>query len=706
MKVIQDSLDQFIAGKKSFTIPVYQRKYDWQKIHCQQLFDDIKRIIVNDKPHFLGTFVYQKKLIAGSNNFEEYIIIDGQQRITSIILLAKALLNFIEDEEIREEILDNLIKHSNGKGMKNKCKLNPTDYDKNIFEKIMNQDIFDESSFDDDEKNFGIYKNYLFFKEKISECEYSADEIYNAIQRLNIVGINVEIGENPQEIFESLNSTGLYLTQSDLIRNYLLMSLDYDCQEEFYKKYWLEMEKLLKSTDSVENFMVQYLIVKRKSDSLTQGNKKIRLSAKNLYSVFRRYFEEKYLDDDKTTNVENCFADMYRYVKFYKKFIFDDNDDFDKLSALEKKFYELTYLLAVNNAPIILMYLYDKFDRKFFDEKSFMEFLNAMISLSFRAKVCGFNGITAQFAGNIIMRLDKIKFWSAESFWQVITFGKGNYAFPKDEIFRKYLVSKEIFITIKSDACKYLLYSLEKNSVRSAELPKYSVATVEHIMPQKLSDGWKNYLQSKQDLTAHEFYLHTLGNLTLMAGKYNSQVGNSDFGKKKIEYANSAFFYTNDLQKYSDWTSKQIQLRAQKLANEAVKIWTLPEKYNFAIFDVGNIVTLDSDFGIFTGRKPDILSVSDKEQPVKFWRDILREVIRILYNRDSDSFRQAVLMENVPRRANLFHDTETINKTYIENLNFNFDTESCLKITKKLVENFDSICGTNFKEEIWFTLKK
>ncbi len=203
MDADKKTFDEFMDGSKFFTIPVYQRKYDWHQAHFQQLFDDIKKIIENDKPHFLGTFVYQQK----KNN---YVIVDGQQRITSLVLLAKSLCDLIDDEELKEEILGRYIKHSIGKGMKDKCKLIPTEYDRDVFEKIMAHDDFNENFFSDPEKSSVMYRNFIFFREKISEREYSPQEIYEAIQKIDIVRINIETGENPQEIFESLNSTGLY----------------------------------------------------------------------------------------------------------------------------------------------------------------------------------------------------------------------------------------------------------------------------------------------------------------------------------------------------------------------------------------------------------------------------------------------------------------------------------------------------------------
>jgi len=698
MEVIKSSLDEFMEGKKFFKIPVYQRKYDWEKEQCRQLFDDIERIILTEKYHFLGTFVYQKKSVPGSNNFDEYVVIDGQQRITTIILLAKALHEIIDDDD-KEEIFSTFIKHTKGKGMKNKCKLKPTEYDLPVFEKLMNYEKFDENNFDDNEKFSMLYQNYIFFRQKISAD--NSEKIYKAIQNLNIVGINVESGENPQEIFESINSTGLALSQSDLIRNYLLMSLDYDSQEDLYKKYWLQIELLLHSTETVEKFIVQYLITKRKSDSLLHNNKKKRLSKNNLYFSFKKYFEENYNGEKKSVEVEKYLADMYRYAKFYNKFLFKDKVEFDKLSALDKKFYELNFLLESANASIILMYLYDKFDRNIFDEEIFIKFIDAMISLTFRAKLCGTNGITPQFAGNVISRLEQEKILDEDSFWKTITFGKGDYSFPNNEKFKKSLINSDLQAVLKSDGCRYLLYSLEKNAPHSKELPKYSgeTASIEHIMPRTLNDEWKNYLSSKNDLQSHEHWLNTLGNLTLTA--YNSELSNSTFDKKKLIYSDSGFFYTKELKNFSDWTSIQIQVRAKKLANAALKIWNLPEKYNSIIVENGNVFTFDSDFGIFTGTKPATISIANVEKEIKTWREFLREIFKFLYKQDEKIFEQNLQKENTPQRIREFFS----DKKDLDSFDVPLSTKDILRFANNFVENFDLTGDTNFKDEIWFTLK-
>ncbi len=680
---------KFISGEIILVIPVYQRNYDWKTTNCGQLFDDIVRIIETSKPHFIGTFVYQYKPTLKAP--QEYVIIDGQQRITSIILFAKALYDLTDDEELKTDIKAKFLKHTTGRALKNKCRLKPTDYDRATFEKLMT-DTFDENNFSADEKNSALYRNYLFFREKISAAEFTQKKFYWATGQLNVVSILLQ-DENPQEIFESLNSTGLDLTKADLIRNFLLMPLEYDEQEKLYKSYWLEIENLLRPSGNVENFLIQYLITKRKSDAVME-TKKQRLSSRNLYVVFKDFFSKNFRD------AQACLEDLYRYAKYFRHFIFDDETKFENLSALDKKFYEMVYLLDANNAPIILMYLLDRYEKNNFDEATFINFVDALISLAFRAKVCKHNGIHPQFAGNVLARLDRENFLDEKIFWRAITFGKGTYAFPGDKDFQAALVTNNLYETIKPNLCKYLLYSLER-AARAKELPAYSAATVEHILPQKLNGAWKNYLRERNDLSAHEIFLHTLGNLTLTA--YNSELSNADFDAKKKIYEQSNFSYTRALNKYDEWTSKQIQSRARRLAEAAIKIWTLPEEFNSRSINLGDTFNLDSDFGVFTGEKPSALFISGTEIKISGWVNILRELVRQLYALDRDTFRLATAA-----RKNLF-STEPTNFKLDENFYMdtkNIDTKSCLRIGKALVKNFDRLGGTNFKEEISFTLRR
>ena len=689
MQAMEQKFTKFISGEITLVIPVYQRNYDWKITNCEQLFNDMVRVITNKKPHFIGTFVYQyDAAVVGAP--QEYVIIDGQQRITSIILFAKALYDLTADEDLKEDIRSNFLRHTTGRGLRNKCRLRPTEYDRATFEKLMADDGFDENNFSADEKSSAMYRNYDFFHKKISDSTLTREDLCDAIGQLNVVSILLK-EENPQEIFESLNSTGLDLTKADLIRNFLLMPLSYDLQEELYKNYWLKIEELLRPSNNVENFLLQYLVMKRKTDTVQETNKQ-RLSSRNLYDTFKKFFKERHFD------AETCLKDLYRYAKFFRRLIFNDDTKFENLSALDKKFYELTYLLDANNAPIILMYLLDRNEREPFGEETFVKFVDVLISLTFRAKVCNHYGVNAQFAGNVLARLDKENFLDEKFFWSVITFGKGTYSFPSDKDFQVALMNNNLYKTIKSKGCKYLLYSLER-AARSKELPSYVTATVEHILPQKFSGTWKNYLTARNDLQMHEVWLHTLGNLTLTGE--NETLSNSDFDIKKEIYARSNFYYTRALSGYSDWTSRQIQLRAKKLASEAVKIWVLPEEFSLRITNIDDIFNLDSDFDALVGKEPEILFILGTEIKMPYWNWLLREIVRQLYALDRDIFIQAA-----KSRQSLFStepkDFKIDDDFYMKT---GFGTKDCLRIAKDLVENFDRLGGTAFKDEISFAIK-
>ena len=680
------SVGDFISDKKTFVIPVYQRNYDWKTKNCERLFDDVKFIAKNGDEHFIGTFVYQHKPAAGI--FQEFIIIDGQQRITSTMLFAKAIYDSTDDEDLREDISSTFLKHDKG-ALKGKCKLYLSDYDRATFEKLM-ADELDEKNFSAQEKASPLYRNYRFLNEKISDSSLTLKELSDAIYNLKVVSILLQ-DENPQEIFESLNSTGLDLTKADLIRNFLLMPLAYEVQETFYKNYWLKIEELLRLSDDVKNFMVQYLISKRHSNAVMKNERK-QLSPNNLYEAFKDYFKENSLAP------ETCLKDMLHHAELFRRFIFSDDTNVENLSPLDKKFYELTHVLKANNAPIILMYLLDRHEREPFSEETFIKFVDALISLTFRAKVCKQNGITQQFAGNVLSRLDKEDSLDEKIFWRAITFGSGGYSFPSDATFQKELAGNELCERIKTDGCKYFLYGLERRA--NPSLPNYSELTVERILPSRLNEWWRNYLKSKGDLQAHEVWLQSLGNWLLIE-KSDQQRG-ADFNTKKISAARSKFFYTKAVGNYSDWTSKQIQVRAKKLAEAAIKVWTLPEEFSSRSVNLSDTFNLDSDFGALKGTKPATLSIDDTEMEMPYWNHMLREIVRRLYAFDKDAFRQATAA-----RRSLF-TTEPTDFKLDENfyMETGFSTEDCLRITKSLVENFDRFADTNFKENISFTLRR
>lgn len=228
---------------------------------------------------------------------------------------------------------------------------------------------------------------------------------------------------------------------------------------------------------------------------------------------------------------------MYRYAKFFRRCIFNDTTDFAKLPALDKKFYGLTFLLKADNAPIVLMHLLDCHEKNLLDEATFIKFVEAMISLAFRAKICRRNGLDQQTAGNVLSRLgDSL---DEKSFWRAITGGKGGYTFPNNGDFQAALTERNLSDFLKdSGLFKYFLYALEKNSPQN--LPAYSATTVEHVLPKKVNAAWKDYLTARRDWPNAEQWTNSLGNMVLVVDKKATET----FERKKIRYAQSGFAKT------------------------------------------------------------------------------------------------------------------------------------------------------------------
>lgn len=687
MQAAKIQLANIFQDNLTLIVPVYQRNYDWREEQCQQLFNDLKDTIPKNSEHFMGAVVCKDKKLG--EEFNEYVIVDGQQRISSVVLFAKALYDSTNDETVKNSLQIKFFKSSNP-NPKYQFKLVPTEYDRAIFEKLMNGNGED---FTDSEKKSKIYSAYDFFKKEIAASNIEISKLKAAIYKLQVVQIILD-NEQPQQIFESLNSTGKDLTETELVRKFLLMDLDSDFQEILYKDYWLPMERLLKNSETVENFMFQYLVSKRRTITDMKGKKNIHISKNELYFTFKKYFNEFY-SGDKTEQVEKFLKDMYSYAQFYSRLIFDETTDFQTLSALEKKFYELIYILDSKSMPIILM---DLNNRKL-DEQTFIQIVDALISLAFRAKVCKQSADNAQTAGNILSRLEKNPPLDIDSFWASITAGNGKYTFPNDEQFKAALISPEIYLTLKGTACKYFLYKLEKNSVNVQNLPNYKNIYVDYVTPKKLNKTWKNYLESKNDLDNHEIYLNSLGNLVLTT---NTKRDTSFFNEKRVNFATSKFYYTRDLKSYSDWTSRQIRRRADELADIALKVWILPEKYNLVVDTMPDDFNLDSNFSRLKGTKPDILSILKKEESVNSWKEVIQKILTALYETDSETFIKAAA-NFISTNANDFRAPAKIGESfYVET---NSDTKNLLEKAKTIVENFDTVSGAKFKDEIWFTLK-
>ena len=711
MEAHNNNIEDFLSIHKTrFVVPVYQRNYEWQDDNCKRLFYDIIKVIETGKEHFLGTICFKE--------FEsrEKSIIDGQQRLTSISLLLKAVFDISTNELIKKDIKENYI-YNTGYGIDNdyqKIKLHLNKRDDTVYKTMLDNSYETiHEKLTSIQKESRVFQNYILFLSLISDyinnCHGSIESILDALGKMTIIELEIK-EENPQEIFESFNSTRMDLTTADLLRNYLLMQFSNMEQEYLYEKYWIEIEDNV-GVKNMEQFFTDYLVYKRKSDAIVVNGTKQHINLKTLYTAFKDYYiDNGGISDFKRT--EEIFSDIKYVSKIYKKICFANNFDYIKAGIVEKQIY---YLIEINDASKsrpLLLYLLSLYNHELITEDVLLECINAVSSLIFRSKVCNGTGINYQFAGNVLQRLSDISDYShfSEKFWKTITFGKGGYRFPSDEEFYEALTSKDIYVILRSKGTKYLLYMLEETISNSDVLPPFTDdnISVEHIMPQTITEDWKDIL-SKEDINNYHEIIHKLGNLALTTD--NSEMSNSRFQKKKEYYGNSKFRHTEELTGYQTWTSEEIERRSRELADLAIKIWILPEEYQKQNIIRDTLNSLCTNPKIYAFTKPNVIYIGDSEYRLNSWSSFLPIICKVLAEEDVRAF---LLIANPDTDKHFALEDE--NHIYSDNIAYkhivnnvyvytNGSVHETLTAVERIVNAFDFIYGSMFYNNILFSVK-
>ena len=711
MQAHNNNISEFLGMQKTmFVVPVYQRNYDWLDTNCQQLFSDILKTILKNKPHFLGTICFK------SNNAHEKSIIDGQQRLTSITLMLRALQEVAEGEELKKEISDSYLRNK-GIGIDTeymKVKLHLNERDDEVYRIILNDSFSNaKNKLNPIQKESRLFQNYKLFIKLVSDyLEKNKNGAAYLIESLNLLTIiELEIqNENPQEIFESLNSTGLDLTNVDLLRNYLLMQFAHEEQSSLYQDYWSKIEDAV-GVDNMDEFFVDYLIVKKRSDAISVSGRRAHISEKNLYFAFKDYYSS-YPIKDNYEKTRAIFADMKYYAELYRTTVFHADAIIESETSIRKKLYSLLEINEATKSRCLILDLLDKQYKKFISEKDLEEAIVAISSYSFRSKICNGKGFSRQFAGNIMIRLDQLQTFEnfVDDFWTAMTFGKGESAFPNDEDFKYALATKDMYLALRSKGTKYLLYSLEENSPYPKGLPNFNDSTIsiEHIMPQTLNPKWKSYLGAA-DSNDYLNSLHHLGNLALTS--YNPEMSNKDFTKKQEIYAASNFYFTKELTKVVKWDLSAIDKRGKELADLAVKIWPLPKNHQTAKSNHETLHMMDEDYSMFSFTKPSTIYFDDEEIAIANWAEFLPAICKKLLNIDEEALLEAINPLKV--RAFVRDDDNhkySDNEDYtciIDDIYYNNKKSaySTLELTGKLLKEFDNKAGTSLYGTLMFALK-
>ena len=558
MKAAESQFLPFLNGKKQFVIPIYQRTYSWTREQCEQLWHDVVQAATytGREGHFIGSIVYaQQETALIAAGMPQYLVIDGQQRLTTLSLFLVALAQAVRDsatsQEIScEEIYDSYLVNTHGKGeLHYKLLLTQSDKEK-LIEIIDHPDRVTPST-----PSSRLEENYLFFVECICQSKIDLQKLYEGINKLIIVEIMLGRDDNPQLIFESLNSTGVDLSQADLIRNYVLMGLGNEEQTRLYKDYWYPMEHQFhyaEGSDQFDRFMRDYLTLK-------QG------SIPNIDRVYASF--KAYQRSQTGQPIRQIIEDIYRYAHSFLRVALLQEEDEDIWNALND-----IRTLKVDVAYPFLLEVYDDYIHKLLSKQDLLVILRLVESYVLRRLICGIptNALNKVFV-TLAKEIDKAHY--LESVQAAFLAKARNGRFPRDEEFRAAFVVKDIYnLRIR----KYLLSKLENYGQK--ELVQVENCTIEHILPQneRLSAEWREELGPNwQEIQSR--YLHTIGNLTLTG--YNTELSDHPFLEKrdmKGGFAQSPLRLNHSLAKLEHWNKNEIEKRAQVMAGIALKAWPVP----------------------------------------------------------------------------------------------------------------------------------
>lgn len=556
MKAEDTLVTNLLEGAKQFIVPIFQRDYSWGTKHCQQLWKDVIRVgsDPNVKGHFLGSVVY----VAAEDNtatITRWLLIDGQQRMTTLTLLLIALrdqMNLVQGngdggDEVStpEELDDYYLRNRHGKSdRRHKLHLRRADHDTLIA--LLDGKVIPDAASE------RVKENFLFLRDLVAQADVQT--VYAGIKKLVVVDVSLTRGQDdPQMIFESLNSTGVDLTQADLIRNFVLMRLDESSQTQLYEEHWQPIEQAFgrRYRTEFDKFVKDFLTLQMRPGTP--------LKAAEIYHEFRSYFSRTV----ERRGVDGILSDLRRFGTYYTAFSLGQ----EKQPALKEAFARLRSLVEVAS-PVILT-LYDYHERaKTLSTDEFVEAVELLESFIFRRSVCdmqtrSLGQIFASLAYRITENQPLLSL-------KVALYRQGKKRrFPTDAEFREALETRDVY---DMRTCFYLLDRLENFSKERIDTSNFSI---EHVMPQNedLRPEWRTMLGSAWQ-AVQETWLHRLGNLTLTG--YNSTYSDRPFTEKKMiagGFNDSPLRLNKFIREQSTWDATTIEQRGKQLAEKAIAVW-------------------------------------------------------------------------------------------------------------------------------------
>lgn len=649
MDAHKSTIQQFFYGTDPLVVPVYQRIYTWKQEDCAQLLDDI--ISIAHKPgkmHFVGSIVDVK-------HTNSIVLIDGQQRITTISLLLLAMRNALLSGELVSEDPSIIDKINQG------YLVNPfAPADHRVRLKPFRDDAKAFAALFGDPKGYVqgslVTSNYLYYKDRlVAKKEATPDQILDAITRLSIVHITLEpqYGDNAQLVFESINSTGVRLTEADKIRNYVLMNLDADTQDKYYGDYWSVIES---NTGSLLEDFVRYFLT---SQTGNIPNKQ------DVYKRFKDLVSEEY-----PSSIQPLLEKMTESSEFFQK-IKSCNVGGASANRIMRHLEDLD---NTTSYPFLLSFL-TYYEANALPESELVSVLKTIEVFLVRRAMrglynTGLNKIFCTLHRRILSQMkDPYKY--SEVMIYILEKAISYYEFPTDDAFLQSFATRDVY-NMKSNYKQYLFVSLEealnKEAVDVKEKMQKKLYTIEHIMPQTLSDEWRKELNTDNPDEVHEKWLHTIGNLTLTA--YNSEYSNRPFREKRDGipsipdmkgFRDSCIALNNYVSKCETWTEVQMEERLRQIRELALKLWPYPLT-TFAPTEIEyEMIPIDSDF-VFKGRYAKSYTFLGVKVEVASWADALTKIVRTFFEMDSSPLYDLVAKNKVWYLDTKDHDTGLWNK--------------------------------------------
>ncbi|MCD0163254.1 DUF262 domain-containing protein [Deinococcus sp. 6YEL10] len=569
MKAKESKLLKFLQGEKQFYVPIYQRTYSWLRPQCEQYWHDLLTAGRDEKvdAHFLGAVVYIGRGVYSASDVSQMLVIDGQQRLTTTTLLLLALARHLgpigeiilkseaEDGSINEtritsaRIRENFLINKHEEGGDGYYKLMLTQSDRSTLQRLLTD------SPPEDAQSVRVQENLAYFEERLKDEHVDLQDVYRGLQKLVIVDVALEQGkDNPQLIFESMNSTGLDLTQADLIRNFMLMGLEPKAQTKLYNDYWKPMETRFAGRDPqhFDRFVRDYLSLRAPSNTPSRLD--------HVYVSFKRY---ALASPDMTALVK----DLSTLSAYYAAIL--DPAQVEKDSVVRQALLDLAALKLDVVTPFTLQ-VYADWQQGVIDRAEFIAVLKLTESYLFRRSVVGINsqGLNKLFP-DLPRRVDQTNY--VQSLQDALFELKTYLRFPRDGEFKEALIHRDLYQVKR--LCGYTLLKLENFDHK--EPIALGGLTIEHVLPQteNLNPEWLAMLGPDAD-GVQSRHLHTLGNLTLTG--YNSELSARPFLEKrdmKGGFRDSHLRLNADLAKLEEWNEPLIQERAARLAEMAVQVW-------------------------------------------------------------------------------------------------------------------------------------